>query len=166
MLGEIKPNKEKRKTYLNIKDGAIVCRTEQGEKRYAFVEGRLESITTKERTFRNETVVYWYVDLRDTDTGDLYSLGFPYNSNIFKGVVLSLASDEALTRNSVVRIEPYTKNGYDKVVVWSDGVKLDWVTQDLPPVESLSVGGRYIKDDSKRMQLIASFADLIATRLK
>lgn len=157
MLGEKKVQLSK--IYLNIKEGAIVRRTESGaEERYSFVEGKIESISQKERTFRNEVVVYWYIDLRDAESGELYSLGFPYSSNVFKSVILSLASDETLTGESVVRIEPYTKNGYDKVVVWSDGVKLDWVVKALPPVEVKNIGGRSVKDDSKRMELIKAYA--------
>ena len=69
MLGE-RITADRRKTYLNIKEGAIVRRTPEGtEERYSYVEGRLEAISQKERTFRGEVVVYWYIDLRDEDSG-------------------------------------------------------------------------------------------------
>lgn len=166
MLGQYSNTQEdKRKVYLNIKDGAVVRRTDTGEERYSYVEGRLEAITTKERTFRNERVVYWYIDLRDTDSGELYSLGFPYASNVFKSVVLSLSSDETLAKDNIVRIEPYLKNGYDKVVVWLNGVKLDWLTKSLPPVEETTIGGRRVKDDSKRMEYICSLTETLKSRI-
>lgn len=153
------------KIYLNIKDGAVVRKTETGEDKYAYVEGRLESISTKERTFRGETIVYWYIDLRDTETGELYSLGFTYSSNVYKSVILCLSSDETLGQDSVVRIEPYIKNGYDKVAVWSNGVKLDWVTKSLPPVEETTIGGRRVKDDTKRMEYITSLTEALKIRI-
>lgn len=154
----------RRKTYLNIKNGAVVKRTATGEESYTYVEGRLEAISQKERTFRNEVVVYWYIDLRDEESGELYSIGFPYGSNTFKSVILSLASPMGLTavnNGSVVRIEPYTRNGYDKIVVWGEGVKLDWVTKTLPPVSERMIGGRKVKDDSERMNYICSLVSQI-----
>lgn len=154
----------RRKTYLNIKNGAVVKRTPTGEESYTYVEGKLESISQKERTFRNEVVVYWYIDLRDEESGELYSIGFPYGSNTFKSVILALASPMGLTavnNGSVVRIDPYTRNGYDKIVVWGEGVKLDWVTKTLPPVSEIMIGGRKVKDDSERMNYICSLVSQI-----
>lgn len=154
----------RRKTYLNIKNGAVVKRTATGEESYTYVEGRLEAISQKERSFRNEVVVYWYIDLRDEESGELYSIGFPYGSNTFKSVILALASPIGLTavnNGSVVRIEPYTRNGYDKIVVWGEGVKLDWVTKTLPPVSERMIGGRKVKDDSERMTYICSLVSQI-----
>ena len=169
MLGE-RITADRRKTYLNIKEGAIVRRTPEGtEERYSYVEGRLEAISQKERTFRGEVVVYWYIDLRDEDSGELYSLGFPYASNTFKSIILQLASKEGLEclkNGSIVRIEPYTKNGYDKVQVWGEGVKLDWVSKQLPPIGETTIGGRRIKDDSKRMAYISSLAEQVKSSLQ
>lgn len=166
MLGAYeKPQEDKRKIYLNIKDGAVVRRTDSGEQKFSYVEGRLEAITTKERNFRGEVVVYWYIDLRDTESGELYSLGFPYSNNIYKSIILSLSSDETLSPENVVRIEPYLKNGYDKVVVWLNGVKLDWVVKTLPPVEEVTIGGRRVKDDTKRMEYICSLTETLKSRI-
>lgn len=159
MLGE-RTTQARRKTYLNIKNGAVVKRTDNGqEESYSFVEGRLEAITQKERTFRNEVVIYWYIDLRDEESGELYSIGFPYGSNTFKSVVLALACPmglDAVRNGSIIRVEPYSRKGLDKVVVWGEGVKLDWVTKTLPPVVETMIGGRKVKDDSNRMNYICS----------
>ena len=168
MLGE-RVSTERRKTYLNIKDGAIVGRSPDGEEeRFSYVEGRLEAISQKERTFRGEVVVYWYIDLRDEESGELYSLGSSYGSNTFKSIILQLASKdglESVKNGSPIRIEPYTKNGYDKVQVWGEGVKLDWVTKQLPPIEETTIGGRRVKDDSKRMAYISSLAEQVKSSL-
>lgn len=168
MLGE-RITTDRRKTYLNIKDGAIVRRTPEGEEeRFTYVEGVLEAITQRERTFRGEVVVYWYIDLRDEESGELYSLGSSYGSNTFKSIILQLASEdglESVKNGSTIRIEPYTKNGYDKVQVWGEGVKLNWVTKQLPPIEEATIGGRRIKDDTKRMALITYLTEQIKSSL-
>lgn len=158
MLGQQIEQTHARKIYLNIKEGAVVRRTDAGEERYAFVEGAVVSLYQKERTFRGEKVMYWYIDLRDDHSGELYALGFPYSSNTFKSIVLSLASATDLQQ---VKIKPYTANGYDKVVCYASGAKLDWVTKQLPPVEQTTIGGRSVKDDSKRMAYIRSLVERI-----
>lgn len=150
-----------RKIYLNIKEGAIVRRTDAGEEKYAFVEGAVEKIYQKERNFRGEAVMYWYIDLRD-GSGELYSLGFPYGSNTFKSIILSLATATDLQQ---VKIKPYTANGYDKVVCYANGVKLDWISKQLPPVEEVVFGGRRVKDDSKRMAYISSLVEEIGKQV-
>lgn len=164
MLGQIQ--QEKKKVYLNIKEGAIVKRTASGEERYSYVVGRLESITQKERTFRgNEVVLYWYLDLRDDD-GELYSLGFPETSNTYKSIILQLASQEGLDcikKGIKVKIEPYSRNGYDKVQVSCEDLRLSWAVKELPPIEETIVSGRKVRDDSKRMTLIKTLTqDVIA----
>ena len=96
-------------------------------------------------------------------------MGFPYASNTFKSIILQLASKEgleSLKNGSTLRIEPYTKNGYDKVQVWGEGVKLDWVSKQLPPIEETTIGGRRIKDDSKRMAYISSLAEQVKSSLQ
>nr|CDL65536.1 unnamed protein product [uncultured bacterium] len=172
MLGHrIEPNSErqdyKRKVYLNIKNGAIVKRNNGQEETFAYVEGKLSDLSQKDRTFRGEKVVYWYIDLRD-DEGELYSIGLPFGSNIFKSIVLALASDmgiEAIRNNSIIRIEPYSRNGYDKVTVWGEGVKLDWIVKTLPPVEEVTIGGRKVKDDTKRMEFICDLANKVKSNI-
>lgn len=155
MLGEIKS--EDKRIYLNVKDGAVVRRTATGDQRFAYVSGAVEKIYTRDRSFRGETVKYWYIDMRDP-AGELYSIGFSYRSNVFKGIVLSLAT--AGTLNDV-KIEPYIKNNYEKVIVYQGGNKLDWIVKSLPAVEVVTVGGREVKDDTKRMNYISSLVQAI-----
>lgn len=160
MLGN--KQEARNKIYLNIKNGQVVRRTPQGEEHYSFVEGKLENITQKERNFRGETVLYWYIDLRDVGSGDLYSLGFPYGSNVYKSIILQIAAAQNYDN---IRIEPYSRNGYDKAQVYASGTKLDWVVRELPPIEQTSIGGRVIKDDSKRMNLIKYYANQVLSRI-
>lgn len=158
----------RQKTYLNVKNGAIVRRTETGEEEYfSYVEGILSSIFQKGRTFRGEKVVYWYIDLRDEE-GELYSIGLPFSNNVFKSIVLSLSSDrgiEMIRKGATIKIEPYRRDTYDKVNVYADGEKLDWGVKTLPPIEEVSIGGRTIKDDSKRMELIVSLAEKVKSNI-
>ena len=164
MLGQNTTRQTRRKIYLNIKDGAVVKRTETGEETYSYVAGRVEAISQRERTFRNEVVVYWYIDLRDDESGELYSIGFPYGSNTFKSIILALASDEGLHATGKglgIRIEPYKKNGYDKISVYVGDKRLDWVKKALPPITEAMVGGKRVKDDSARMEFISSLVNSI-----
>lgn len=153
------------KIWLSIYNGKIE-RSENGNKTlYSYVEGRLLGIYTKERTYNGERVTKWFIDLQGEE-GEVYSISLPYSSGSLKSIVLALASDEALTSQSNVRIEPYLKGNYTSIVVWSDGVKLDWVVRELPEVETIQVGGRSYKDDTKRMQVITSYVEQINQRLR
>lgn len=122
----------KHKVYLSINHGKVVKGSGAAKEEYSYIDGTIEAIYTKRSTFGNEEVVRWFMDIRDG--GELYSLCLPYSSGVFKSIVLALASDEALNSSTPVRIEPYEgKNGYTKVVVYSDGIKLDWIVKQLPP---------------------------------
>ena len=151
-LGRV-DNKDK-KYYLSISEGKIV-HNEQGKKEYyGFVEGSLERIYKLERTFNGEKVLFWYMDMRG-EKGELYSLALPYKSGAFKSIVLALASEPTIGL-STVKIEPYEKGGFTKVVTSCNGKRLDWVTKELPEVNTVYVGGQAVKDDSKRMEYISS----------
>ena len=150
--------------FLNIKDGKILRRDGLALEEFDFVEGTLEKIYTKEREFNGERVLYWYIPLRD-DNGDLFLMGFPYSSGVFKSIILSLANDQNLTPLSTIRIETYYKDGRTKVSVYDKGNKLNWITKDLPPVLERQVGGRTIKDDTSRMVYISSLVEEISQRL-
>lgn len=159
MLGT-KENKRGKIVFLNVKDGKLIRRDGLVIEEFDFVEGTLEKIYTKEREFNGERVLYWYVPLRD-DNGDLYLLGLPYSSGVFKSIVLSLANDDRLTPLSTIRIETYLKDGRTKVSVYDQGEKLNWITSELPPVRETQVGGRIVKDDSERMSFIAGLVKKI-----
>lgn len=159
-LGNIEQGKA-RKSYLSISGGKVIIDRGKGKKEsFSYVDGVLEGIYQKERNFNGENVNRWYMDLRDGT--EIYSICFPYNSGVFKSIILALASDEEL---GSIRIEPYEKNGFTKVKVYSEGVKLDWITAELPPVEEVMVGGRKIKDESKRMEFICDLCNTINERI-
>ena len=154
----------KHKVYLSINHGKVVKGSGAAKKEYSYIDGTIEAIYTKRSTFGNEEVVRWFMDIRDG--GELYSLCLPYSSGVFKSIVLALASDEALNSSTPVRIEPYEgKNGYTKVVVYSDGIKLDWIVKQLPPQQTITIGGRQIKDDSEQMKVITSYVERIVHRI-
>lgn len=154
----------RQKTYLSISHGKVAKGSGASKEQYSYIEGFIEAIYSKRSTFGNEVVTRWFIDMRDGN--DLYSLCLPYSSGVFKSIVLSLASDEALTSSTPVRIEPYEgRNGYTKVVVYSDGIKLDWATKELPPQQTVIIGGRQVRDDSRQMELICSFVDILARRI-
>ena len=153
-----------KKTYLSITNGKIVYSSEKGNPiYYSYCDGVLEGIYQRERNFHGEKVVRWYIDLRDGE--QIYSIYLPYGSGTFKSIVLALASEESLNSSTPIRIEPYERGGYTKIKVFADGVKLDWITKELPEVKEIEIGGRKVKDDSKRMEFIYSLCKTINERI-
>ena len=158
MLGQ-----REKKTYLNISGGKIVRRTDRGKvETFDFVEGELERIYQRDREFRGEKVPYWYLDLRDPQTGETYSLGITASSGVWRSIILSLGSCSNFLLP--IRISPYKKGEYDRVSVYSGGERLDWVS-DLPPVEEIEVGGQRIKSVQKREEYISGIVQRINTTL-
>ena len=163
-LGQLEQD-TKRKIYLSISKGKVVhYLPDGGVEFFKNVEGTLQAVYTKERSFNGQKVPFWYIDIKDGE--DMYSLSLPYVSGTFKSIILALASDTELTKDKPVVIEPYEKNQYTKVCVYSDGVKLDWVTKELPPLKEVVVGGKTYIDDTERMAFIASIAEKVGERLK
>ena len=154
----------KRKLYLSISHGKVVHYLPNGGVEYfKNVEGKLKDITLKERSFNGQKVPFWYLDIKDGT--ELYSLSLPYISGTFKSIILALASDENLTAETPIVIEPYERNSFTKVVVYSDGEKLDWVTKELPPLKEVVVGGKTYTDDTERMAFIETIAKEVAERI-
>ena len=164
MLGQTTTETDSRKIYLSISHGKVIQGTGANKQLFSYVDGTIEAVYQKTSRFGKEVVNRWYIDLRDG--AELYSLCLPYSSGVFKSIILSLASDRELTASTPVRIEPYEgRNGYTKVVVYASGVKLDWITKQLPPQETITIGGRQVKDDSKQMEFITSLVQTIQGRL-
>ena len=163
-LGQLEQD-TKRKIYLSISKGKVVhYLPDGGVEFFKNVEGTLQAVYTKERSFNGQKVPFWYIDIKDGE--DMYSLSLPYVSGTFKSIILALASDTELTKDKPVVIEPYEKNQYTKVCVYSEGVKLVWVTKELPPLKEVVVGGKTYIDDTERMAFIASIAEKVGERLK
>ena len=153
MLGQ-----REKKTFLNIAEGKVLRRTESGKvERYDYVEGTLERIYTKEREFRGEKVPYWYLDLRDTQTGEVYSLGVGASSGVWRSIIFNLGSPR-FNPLLPLRISPYMGGDYCKVSVYSGEERLDWV-EGIPPVEDILVEGRRIKSVKKREDFISRIVE-------
>lgn len=127
------------------------------------VEGRLQDISIKERTFNGKKTPFWYMDIKDG--GELYSLSLPYVSGTFKSIILSLASYQSLSKETTILIEPYEKGNYTKVVVYADGNKLDWIVKELPPLQEVVLGGKSYSDDTERMNFIKEIASQVRERI-
>ena len=168
MLGNSNAHKESIKTtYLSAREGKFVVTTgEHKGEEYDYIDGNLLRIEKRIRQFGTEAVPYFYVDMADSTTGERYTLTFPYSSGVFKSLLLSLASSKSLSTESVVRIDIYRKGEFTKLVVWEDGLKLDWVTKELPPVKSLNVGGKRVIDDRERMAKIESYIPQVNNLLR
>jgi hypothetical protein len=148
--------------FLSIKDGKITRKTARGSlERYDYVEGILINVECRERDFTGETVLYWYFDIQES-RGEIYSLALSYNSGIAKSILNSLAS---VDKFGVIRIEAYSKDGFNKVMVYNNGQRLDWRYRELPPVEEVIVGDKTVKDESKRMELFNNIAKELGYKL-
>ena len=162
-LGRIEQD-QNRRIYLSFYNGKVE-RSENGTKEYfSFVEGYLHSIYSKIRNYGGEDVLKWFIELKD-ESGDLYTISFPYSSGTFKSIILSLASETKLTDKTILRIEPYKKDNFTNVTVWADGIKLDWISKDLPPVTTVKLGEKEIRDDTKRMEYIRLLTETINGRI-
>ena len=162
-LGQLEQD-TKRKIYLSISKGKVVHYLPNGGVEYfKNVEGTLQDITLKERSFNGKTEPFWYIDLRDGK--DLYSISLSYASGTYKSIILALASCKTLSKDTQIIIEPYEKDNYTKVVVYADGEKLDWVVKTLPPLKEINVGGRTYSDDTDRMNYIRDITSKVRERV-
>lgn len=162
-LGKLKQSEASKRTYLSISHGKVMKTATGSQEFFSYVEGTLENVYKKERSFNGAKSMFWYLDIRDGE--ELYCLSLPYNSGVFISIINALVSDERLNRSSPIRIEPYEKKGFTKVVVYSEGVKLDWFCRELPDIETIQVGNKEVKDDSKRMAYVEYLANVVATRV-
>ena len=156
----------RRTTYLNIKDGQIYAHHPNGStSTHGYVEAVIKSISVKDRkTAAGAPFKDWFVDMADPVTGESYTLTIGYRSGVMTSIILSLASDIERVGERV-RIEPYKKGQYTNVLVYLDGVKLDWVTRDLPPVEYQDIGGQRVKNDAARLQFLHDYVNKINQKL-
>ncbi len=154
----------RRKVFLSISHGKVVHYLTGGEQEcFKNVEGKLQDITIKERSFNGKNTPFWYLDLKDGK--DTYSISLPYSSGTFKSIILSIASYQSLNRETSILIEPYMKDKYTKVCVYADGEKLDWVVKELPPLKNIEVGGNTYTDDTERMNFIKEIASQVRERI-
>lgn len=147
--------------YLNIKEGRIYYK----DKPYKSVSGLLKDIRVREREFNGETVKYWYINLLRENGEDIYSLALHYSSGVAKTILNSLASATDLSKP--ITIETYQKDNYSKAIVSSGRDKLSWKypPAELPPIETVQIGSRTIKDDSKRMSFFEEIAEKLNSRV-
>jgi hypothetical protein len=154
----------RRKVFLSISHGKVVHYLTGGEQEFfKNIEGTLQDITIKERSFNGKNTPFWYLDIKDGR--ETYSLSLPYASGTFKSIILSLASYSSLSKETRVLIEPYERNGYTKVVVYAEGEKLDWVVKELPPLKQVTVGSNTYADDTERMNFIRNTASQVRERI-
>lgn len=154
----------RRKVFLSISHGKVVHYLTGGEQEFfKNIEGTLQDITIKERSFNGKNTPFWYLDIKDGR--ETYSLSLPYASGTFKSIILSLASYSSLSKETRVLIEPYERNGYTKVVVYAEGEKLDWVVKELPPLKQVTVGSNTYSDDTERMNFIRNTASQVRERI-
>jgi hypothetical protein len=148
----------KQKTYLSIKDGKIrkIDPHTKQETYYEFVEGILNSITTPKRDYGK----IWEFEILDPKTNDTYALTMSYNSGVAKSILNCLASIKGTPE--IIKIKPYFVNGFNKVAVYNNGVKLNWKYTQFPKIKKIEVEGKTFLDDTERV----NFFEMIAEELR
>lgn len=157
--------REVKRNYLSLQNGKVEATINGVKEQFDEVEGNLHSITRVERTFSGKTAQRWYVEMTDKG-GENYTLSFSLGSGTFRNLILYLASAANLTADTTIRIRPYLKGQYTNVAVTADGEKLAWAVTKIPPVETINVGGKEVKDDSKRIALISILVEQVNGRLQ
>ena len=114
---------DNKKTYLTLSYGKVTKGSGKEKQYFNYLEGCIENIYSRITNLRNAKVVQWYIDLRKG--GEVYSLCFRKGSEVFRSIILSLASQGNLTTSTLLRIEPYRKTrGGTGVGVYVIGKKL------------------------------------------
>lgn len=154
-LGQIE-----RATYISVRDGRLVAKDDAGkEQTYDYLEGRLVDLTTRQKEFGGEHVTQLLFEFRD-DGGERFILSTGEKSGVARALLNSFASIESAA--GTLRVVPYEKDGFSKVVAYHNGERLDWKYKELPPLEDKGQGS---KDDSKRAAFFRQIADEIKSRV-
>ncbi len=145
--------------YLNIREGCIIKKDiEEGTvESYDAFTGIFGRIEKRRRVIHGQSIDFWYITVSDPEAGEAYELSMPYSSGIAKSIILCLASPEGLAAvgaEQPIRLATYLKDGYTHASMSTAGAPLKWAYDTMPPLETIKVGGRLVKDDSKRMAFI------------
>jgi len=165
MLGNEKQAIRKPTIYLNVTNGKLEKYSKTGEKEaYSYLCGVLTNIKQVEREFKGQTLPYWYVNFEAEK--EAYSVGFPYNNNVFKSIVLSLANKEEVDLTKEVKLSIYTAKERTKARITQGEKFIKWVEEPLPPLKEVTVGSKVVLDDTERMNFILNLVDVINLRTK
>lgn len=143
MLGS---NDMKRRVFLNLKEGAFVNKTKDGEEnRYGYFGGYLKNIKKVNKVFNDGDVEQWEITFADENDPDVvYCLTGVYGNYTFIAIFNSLANAENLSER-VIKLEAWMpKDGkYTRVSVrYADtGEKIPWKYEasEVPSVEDVYV---------------------------
>jgi hypothetical protein len=150
-------------TYVSIKDGRLVTKDATGEEHYhEYLEGMLVDLRRREKEFNGEPVTQFHFEFKDA-TGERYILSTGEKGGVARALLNSLASIEGKAGN--LRLVPYSKDGYNKVLLYQNGERVDWKYKKIPDVEEKEVSGTKIKDETKRLEFFRAIAEEIASRV-
>ena len=149
--------------YVSVKDGRLVTKDQSGkEQTHDYLEGRLVNISSKVKDFGGESVTQYLFEFKD-DAGERFILSTGEKSGIARALLNSLASIEGEV--GTIRVVPYLKDGYTKILLYHNGERLNWKHNELPPLEEKQVAGATIKDDTKRIVFFRSIAEELRGRV-
>lgn len=152
-------------TFLAITGGSFIATSgEHTGEAYTSLDGTLVDIRRGKSNFSKDD--NWLIELADLTHPELrYIISLPYTSGVYVSIVQCLRSAlDFLNRRTIIKIDTYKKDGYNKVVVWADGYKLDWYTQEMPIVKRKQAG-KYAKDFTERMQFVEGLTSEILKAL-
>lgn len=149
------------RTYVRVSNGSLLVKNGAEINTFNSVSGAISGIELKEHSFDGKKFENWHLMMTDAAEGETYDLSFGKQSSAFRDIVRCLASDEGLMALDKITIDVYkaSKGSYTNATVSSEGKRLSWIPEQIPPVRYVSVGQRQIPDDSER---IAWIEDLVA----
>lgn len=117
---------EKRKIFIGIKDGKVQRKMDDGSREaFDFIEGELVGISAPDVEMNFGTAKMLQLEIRDRETGEVYTLGTSLHGSVGRSVLNSLSSASAL---GLLHIRPYlNKAGFNAVFITNDGAKLSWL---------------------------------------
>ena len=155
--------KTEKATYVSIKKGRLFTKDRSGEEQaHDYLEGRLVDIKRTEKDFGGELVTQYQFAFQDEE-GEKYILSTGEKGGVARALINSLASMHGKAAN--LRVVPYTKGGFTKILLYQNGERLDWKYKEIPAVEEKLVDGLKVKDETKRLDFFRQIAEDIALKI-
>ena len=144
------------RTFVRVSNGSLLVKNGTETNIFNYVSGAVSGIALKEHCFDGKKFENWHLLITDEAEGESYDLSFGKQSSAFRDIVRSLASDEGLKVLGNITIDVYkaSKGSYTNATVSSEGRRIPWIPERIPPVRYVSVGQRQVPDDTERIAWI------------
>lgn len=152
--------------YCGLKDGKVEVyrgRDEAGNKKIEKFDrliGTVVDISEREWEYKGEPMKSWNVKIVDGE--EVYILSLSYSSGFTRGFFNSLVNADL--KNPVL-ISCYVKNDYNNPSVSQGYDLVRWKYKDMPKAETVKVGSKEVKDDSKAVEWMLKIVEEIRAQL-